>query len=58
MSKAKPSVKMTVSYEHILTAVEGYLKSMSMIDDDASVTEVYSSRDPNAFVIVTDKEKE
>jgi len=41
---------MKLSEDHVLSALEGYLKSMSMIDDDDVVISVKRNRD-NTFEI-------
>lgn len=48
---------MKVAEHHVLQALEGYLKSMSMIDDDAIVVAVKRNRD-NTFEIEVEEENE
>ena len=47
--------KITVTKEHINTALEGYLKSMTMINDDETVVEVQGSG--THYWIITEKER-
>jgi hypothetical protein len=46
---------MKLSEEHVLAALEGYMKSLSMIDDDAVVVSVKRNRD-NTFEIEVEHE--
>lgn len=47
-------MKLNIKEEHVLSAVESYLKMMSMIDDDATVISVKRNRD-NSFEVETDE---
>lgn len=44
---------MKIKEEHVLNALEGYLKAMSMIDDDATVISVKRNRD-NSYEVELD----
>lgn len=46
---------MKLSEEHVLAALEGYMKSLSMIDDDDVVVSVKRNRD-NTFEIEVEHE--
>jgi hypothetical protein len=46
---------MTVKEEHILAAIEGYLKSLSMIHDDDTVVSVKRNRD-NTYEVEVEHE--
>lgn len=48
---------MTLSEHHVLAALEGYMKSLSMIDDNDIVTAVRRNRD-NTFEIEVEHEDE
>lgn len=45
---------MRVKEEHIIAAVESYLKSLSMIDDDAIVLDIKRNRD-NTYEVAVDE---
>lgn len=46
--------KLKVEKRHVNAALEGYLKSLSMINDDETVTEVSGSG--THYTIITEKE--
>lgn len=48
---------MKISEHHVLAALEGYLKSMSMIDDDAVVVSVRRNRD-NSYEVEVEFDEE
>jgi hypothetical protein len=48
------TMKLQVKEDHILTAVESYLKMMGMVEDDAVVTSVKRNRD-NSFEVEIDE---
>ena len=47
-------MKLQVKEDHVLNAVESYLKMMSMIDDDSTVISVKRNRD-NSYEVETNE---
>ena len=51
----KPTVKkLTLRRGHVLSALEGYLKAMSMMDDDYTVTDILGTG--SEFTVIVEKE--
>lgn len=47
--------KVTISKDHVCAALEGYLKALSMINDEDRVTEVSGSG--THFTVITEREE-
>jgi hypothetical protein len=47
--------KQTIRKDHVLSALEGYMKALGMIDDDTTVIDVTGSG--THFTVITEKEK-